>query len=123
MKHTYKGFSTKQYQHNKNFVMTDMELVKEDLVNHIFTRKGERVRMANFGTTIPDLIFEPLTEVVLALVEDELRTVFNYDPRVDLVDMVVIPLFDEGAIVALVDLNYIELREKDRLSLRIEFDA
>ena len=119
----YKGFSTKQYQHDKNFVMTDIELVKEDLVNHIFTRKGERIRMANFGTIIPDLVFEPLTDVVVGLVESELRTVFEYDPRVELVDMVVIPLVDESAIIALVDLNYVELREADRLSLRIEFDT
>ena len=119
----YKGFSTKQYRHDKNFVMTDIELVKEDLLNHIFTRKGERVRMANFGTIIPDLVFEPLTDVIVGLVESELRRVFEYDPRVELVDMVVIPLVAEGAIIALVDLNYIELREADRLSLRIEFDT
>ena len=123
MNYTYKGFSTKQYQHDKNFVMTDMELVKEDLVNHIFTRKGERVRMAQFGTAIPDLVFEPLTEEVVGSVYSELQEVFNYDPRVEIVDMVVIPLFDESAIVALVDLNYIELNANDRLSLRIEFDA
>jgi phage baseplate assembly protein W len=123
MNYIYKGFSTKQYQHDKNFVMTDMELVKEDLVNHIFTRKGERVRMAQFGTAIPDLVFEPMTAETIARVDIELRSVFTYDPRVELVDMVVIPLFDEGAIVALVDLNYIELRRNDRLSLRIEFDA
>lgn len=123
MNYIYKGFSTKQYQHNKNFVMTDVELVKEDLVNHIFTRRGERVRMANFGTSIPDLVFEPLTDEVVSRVDSELRTVFNYDPRVVVVDMVVIPIFEEGAIIALVDLDYVELREKDRLSLRIEFDA
>lgn len=123
MDYIYKGFSTKQYQNDKNFVMTDMELVKEDLVNHIFTRKGERVRMAQFGTAIPDLVFEQLTDDLVTIVENELRTVFTYDPRVELVDMVVIPLFDEQAVVALVDLNYIELQEKDRLSLRIEFDA
>ena len=123
MNYIYKGFSTKRYQHDKNFIMTDMELVKEDLINHIFTRKGERVKMANFGTSIPDLIFEPLTESIVSLVYDELRTVFTYDPRVELVDMAVIPIFEEGAIIALVDLNYIELNEKDRMSLRIEFNA
>lgn len=123
MNYIYKGFSTKRYQHDKNFVMTDIELVKEDLVNHIFTRRGERVRMAQFGTDIPDLVFEPLTEELVLRVENELRNVFTYDPRVELVDMAVIPLFDESAVVALVDLNYIELQESDRLSLRIEFEA
>lgn len=122
-KYIYKGFSTKQYQQNKNFVMTDMELVNEDLLNHIFTRRGERRRMAQFGTSIPDLLFEPLTVEVVSQVEAELKTVFNYDPRVELVDMVVIPLYEEQAIVALADLNYVELSEKDRFSLRIEFSS
>jgi phage baseplate assembly protein W len=123
MAYVYKGFSTKQYQHDKNFVMTDMELVKEDLINHIFTRRGERPKMANFGTSLPDLVFEPLTAEVISRVDSELRTVLEYDPRVEIVDMVVIPFFDEQAIVALIDLDYIELGVNDRLNLRIEFDA
>lgn len=123
MDYVYKGFSTKQYQHDKNFTMTDLELVKEDLINHIFTRKGERLRMAQFGTIIPDLVFEPLTSDIPILIRNELEAVFNYDPRVVLVDIVVIPLVEEQAVIALVDLQYIELQENDRMSLRIEFDT
>lgn len=37
--------------------------------------------------------------------------------------MAVIPLVDESSVVALADLSYIELDIKDRMSLRIEFDA
>lgn len=123
MEYTYKGFSTKQYQHDKNFIMTDVELVKEDLVNHIFTRRGERIKMGQFGTKIPDLVFEPLTEELSQIVYNELEYVFNYDPRVELIDMVVVPDIEKAEIVAFVDLNYIELREKDRLTLRIEFET
>lgn len=123
MDYVYKGFSTKQYLKDKNFVLTDLELVKEDLINHIFTRYGERVKMAQFGTIIPDLLFEPLTEEVVNVVADELRKVFEYDPRVMLVDMAVIPIYDEAAIVALADLRYVELREEDRMTLRIEFNT
>lgn len=123
MDYIYKGWSTKRYLEDKNFVLTDLELVKEDLINHIFTRKGERVRMANFGTTIPDLIFESLVPDTVEQVKEQLTLVFNYDPRVRLVDMVVLTLAEEKAIVALADLEYIELKAQDRLSLRIEFDA
>lgn len=123
MDYIYKGFSSKRFQHDKSFVMTDLDLVKEDLINHIFTRRGERVRMANFGTAIPDLVFEPLTDEVVNSVREELLAVFTYDPRVQLIDMAVIPLVDESSVVALADLSYIELDIKDRMSLRIEFDA
>ncbi len=123
MDYIYKGFSSKQYQHNKSYIMTDIELVKEDLINHIFTRKGERVRMANFGTLIPELIFEPLDDIVINQIGTELNTVFTYDPRVELVDMAIIPYYEQKAIVALVDLTYVELAIQDRLSLRLEFQS
>lgn len=120
MDYIYKGFSTKQYQHDKNFVMTDIDLVKEDLINHIFTRRGERLRMAQFGTVIPDIMFEPITADTISRIEADLRMVFEYDPRVQLVELLVIPLIDESAIIALADLRYVELNTTDRLTLRIE---
>ena len=121
--YVYKGFSTKKFQEDKNFVLTDVDLVKEDLVNHLFTRRGERVKMGQWGCAIPDLVFEPLTADLVVRVEAEMRGVFTYDPRVQLVDMVVVPFAEESAIVALVDLNYLELNVQDRLTLRIEFDT
>ena len=62
----FTGFSTK----NKsaiNHVLTGKDLVIEDLMNHIMTRKGERVMMPTYGSIIHDLIFEPLTEPVKEL--------------------------------------------------------
>ena len=59
----YRGYSSYEYQNKKTFSVTDVELVKLDLLNHIFTRKGDRVMMPNFGTRIPDLAFENDREV------------------------------------------------------------
>lgn len=123
MEYIYKGFSSKQYQHDKNFIMTDVDLVKEDLINHIFTRRGERVRMAQFGSIIPDIIFEPLNADTVIRIRDDMKLIFDYDPRVELVELLVMPVVDENAIVILADLNYVELGKEDRLTLRIEFQT
>ena len=120
---TYKGFSFFRYQYDKSIVVTDVQLVKNDLYNHIFTRKGERLKMPLFGTQIPDLLFEPMTEELLFTVDSELRRVFNYDPRVEIVSFDIYPFYDTQTILAVADLNYIELDVTDRFDLNLEFQG
>lgn len=118
----YKGFSTFEFERNKSFKLNDIELVKLDLLNHIFTRRGERVMMPSFGTMIPDMIFEPLDGSTLSTIEDELRGVFNYDPRVELLNLTITPNYDQNSIVASATLLYIELDMIDNLELNIQFE-
>lgn len=82
----YTGFSTK----NKkaiNHVLTGSDLVIEDLMNEIMTRKGERIMLPNFGSIIHEMIFEPLTEETTALIEDDLTNIIDSEPRVELVNL------------------------------------
>jgi phage baseplate assembly protein W len=44
--------------------MYDFALIKQDLINRLSVRKGERVENPEFGTIIYDVLFEPLTEAV-----------------------------------------------------------
>lgn len=117
----YKGFSFKNFQRNKSFIVKDVEIVKEDLRNHIFTRFGERVKMANFGSRIPDMPFEPLDIENLTIIYEDMETVFNYDPRVELINLSVIPDFDENIVLVYAELYYREININDRFDLKIEF--
>ena len=119
----YIGFSTKQYEKNKSFVLTDVELVKEDLRNHIFTRYGERIKSPLFGTRIPDLIYEPLDARVLSIIRDDLTKVFNYDPRVTLNDLRILPLYSDNAVKAIADLTFIYLDFTGQMDIHIEFEG
>jgi len=103
--------------------LSDLSLVKRDLLNHIYTRVGERVMMPNYGTTIPDLIFEPLDDITVAEVKQQLTNVFNYDPRVSLVELNVFAVPQLNGIVASAVLQYVELNMTDRLDLHIEFST
>lgn len=123
MKNLYRGYSTYEYQRNKSFVLTDIELVKMDLLNHIYTRKGERVMMPNFGTRIPDLPFEPLDQITLDILEEDLNAVFAFDPRVQLLDLNINPQPDANAVVASAYLLYIELNMTGTLDLNITFEG
>lgn len=119
----YRGYSTYEYQRNKTFKLTDVELVKMDLLNHIYTRKGERVMMPNFGTRIPDLAFEPLDQLTLDILEEDLRAVIAFDPRVRLLDLAIIPYYDNNAVIASARLLYIELNITGNLDLNITFEG
>lgn len=115
----YRGFSTAFASANrgKGFSTSNFETVKYDLLNHINTIRGERVMQPTFGTRIPLMAFEPLDPTSLKIIEDDLREVINYDPRVSLVELAILPLPDSNAVVALVDLIYVELGTKETLKL------
>lgn len=117
----YRGFSTEANfdKRGKSFLVLDIEAIKRDLHNHIYTIPGERVMFPDFGTRIPLMAFEPLDSISIKIIEDDLRKVFNYDPRVRLVDLAVLPISDHNAIVALCDIEYIEIQVFE--TLRLEF--
>jgi phage baseplate assembly protein W len=117
----YKGFSSYNYQTNKTFSVTDIELVKFDLLNHIFTRRGERVMHPNFGTRIPDITFEPLDSITLSILEEDLRSVIAFDPRVELVRLNVIPYYDLNTAIVQIEVLYVELNMQGTLDLNISF--
>lgn len=122
-KNLYRGFSTHQYETTRSFQVADVELVKLDLLNHIFTQRGDRVMMPTFGTRIPSLVFEPLDEVTLAIIEDDLRAVFTLDPRVELQQLTVTPDYDNHSVYASAVLYYIELQLVGPLDINITFNT
>ena len=122
-KNLYKGISFNNFSKNKSIKLYDVELIKKDIINNIFTRRGERVKMFSYGTRIPDLVFEPLDEVALNIVEEDLNAVVAGEPRVELTDMRVLPLYDRGVIIASLTLYYIELDFTDTLSVNIVFET
>lgn len=120
IKGLYRGFSSYEYQNTKSFGISDVELVKLDILNHIFTRKGERVMMPNFGTRIPDMAFEPLDAITTSIIEEDLRAVIAFDPRVQLLNLVLEQYPDEYAIVVRIRVLYVELNMEGSIDLNID---
>lgn len=78
--HFYRGFSTINPV-NRSSQLFDFDLIKQNLLNHFNTRKGERVMNPNFGTIVWDLIMEPLTDTVRVALSTDIKTICSYDPR------------------------------------------
>lgn len=85
---TYKGFSTVDPDQT-GFNLYDLQLVKQDIINHFHIRQGELLSNPEFGTIIWDILYEPLTERLKDVIVENVSTIINYDPRVNVVDVIV----------------------------------
>lgn len=79
-KHYYKGFTTIEKE-NKTSKIYDLELIKQNILNHFNTKKGSRVMNPEFGTIIWDMLMEPLTEDNKNLLLNDLTSILSFDPR------------------------------------------
>ena len=73
----YVGFSSLDPT-TANSKLYDFDLIKQDIINHFNTRKGERVMNPTFGTIIWDLLMEPLTQQVKELLNQDIIQICTY---------------------------------------------
>ena len=95
----YRGIST--VANPRGFNLYDLEIIKQDIINHFHIRKGEKLENPMFGTIIWDI-----TEVI------------NYDPRIS-VETVTVDAYESGLQVDCT-LTYIPYSISE--SMRIKFD-
>ena len=66
-----------------DFNKRDGELAaKQDMINRLSVRKGERVENPEFGTMIYDAIFEPLTDILKDAIVEDITANLIADPRI-----------------------------------------
>jgi len=121
MRALYRGFSLHQLQKNGSTKLADLDLVKMNLLTHIYTSRGERLNMTTFGTRIPGILFEQLDHVAIEVITEDLMYVFGYDPRVRLNDLKVTPVYERNAILAQADVTYLELNITEPFVINLQF--
>lgn len=115
--HLYKGFSTVD-QNNTNNKLYDFDLIKQNIINHFNTKKGERVMNPDFGTIIWDLIMEPMTHEVRTLLSNDITTICNLDPRVS-TQQITVNEYDQGY---LVEITLLMKSTDETSTMRLVFD-
>jgi len=113
---TYKGFSSKEI--TRNYKLYDIDLVKQDLINHFYIRKGEKLENPEFGTVIWDMIFEPFTEDVKNIIAKDVEDIVNYDPRI-IVNEIQVDSTEQGIRIQ-ADITYIPFNINERMTF--DFD-
>lgn len=69
------------------YSLTNIDLVKRDILNHFATPKGARVMLPEFGTRIYEMLFDPFDEYTKNAIIDDAILVVQSDPRVELVNI------------------------------------
>lgn len=83
----YRGYSSVA-QDGIDTAVFDLDLIKQDILNHFNTRIGERVGRPNFGSIIWDLLFDPADPRTESLVVQDAQRIIGMDPRVELLELV-----------------------------------
>lgn len=120
IKKFYKGFSSRAYHDaGGDFTVYNVECVETDLLNHIFTVKGERVHMPNWGTRIPTMIFEPEDLESRSIIEEDLTAVFEADPRVELLGLSFFESSGRNGLIVVAKIYYKEFQVTKDLNIEI----
>ncbi len=112
----YRGFSSKEFK--RNYKLYDAELIKQDLINHFYIRKGEKLENPDFGTVIWDMLFEPFTPDVKEIIAKDVEAIINYDPRFAVTE-INIDSTDQGMRIQ-ADLVYIPFNITERMTLNFD---
>jgi phage baseplate assembly protein W len=113
----YRGISTIN-KGNKAFVLYDVGLIKQDLLNHFHIRQGEKLENPEFGCIIWDALFEPLTDTLKEAIAKNVTDIVNYDPRTRASDIIV-DSFEHGIQIEC-NLTYLPYNISEQL--RFKFD-
>ena len=112
----YKGFST--ISSTANYRLTDFDLVKQDLINHFYIRKGQKLMNPDYGTVIWDLIFEPFDDATKQAIELDIKRIVATDPRIG-VRSAIITQYDRGVQIEL-DLVFVQTNQVGTLALKFD---
>jgi phage baseplate assembly protein W len=96
-------------------VLEDKELAKRDLLNHFYTRRGERLGEPEFGSILPELVFEQFDQMVIDAADEDVRKIIDLDPRWELLDYQIDT--EEHTLTITVQLRYVPDLSEDRLVL------
>lgn len=110
---TYYGFNT--IGQEKKFRLEDYELVKRDLLNSLLIKQGEKPGNPTYGTSIWNIVFEPMTDQTMRDIETELRRTIQQDPRTKLERVSVYP--KENGVLIELDVTVLPTTEEYRLTL------
>ena len=113
---TFKGFSSRAEQ--KGFKQYDFEVAKQDLINRLSVRKGERVENPEFGTIIYDAIFEPFTEALRDAILEDVTANLNADPRIS-TNEITVREADKGIAIQ-ASITYVPLNITEKLSFNFD---
>jgi phage baseplate assembly protein W len=108
----FKGFSTID-RVRAPYTLVDKDLIKRDLLNHFYTKKGERLMRPQFGSIIWDLLMNPEDAFTEDDIKQDIERIIDTDPRVELINTTLFIL--DHTVRAEINLRYKGINDEDVL--------
>ena len=84
--------------------------IARSIRNIVFTQPGEKFFNPDFGSRVSESLFENVDEVSAIAIRDEIRSsIINYEPRVNLLDVLVNPNPDDNEMNVTINMRSSEL--------------
>lgn len=97
------------------------QAVKQSIKNLILTERGERLFQPTLGSNIKSTLFELMTPATLKLLEEQVREVINnYEPRAELLEVIVKGLYDQDVVEISVHFYVVNNERVIKLDLILE---
>jgi phage baseplate assembly protein W len=97
-----------------------LDLAIRDLTNHFHIRKGEKWTNPEFGSNIPYLVFQPLDDITVSEIRDDVIDIVSYDPRFTLNDTTITVKEDNNYVFVSANLTYIPTTTATELQLKFD---
>jgi phage baseplate assembly protein W len=77
----------------------DEDSIKEAIKNLLLTSPGERLFQPALGSDVKKMLFDNMTPATISYLEKVVQdTINNYEPRITLISVEVIPQYDKNAV-------------------------
>ena len=77
--------------------LTDTSAIARSIRNIVFTSPGEKFFNPDFGSRVSESLFENVDNVSALAIKDEIKSsIINFEPRVNLLDTIVVPNPDDN---------------------------
>lgn len=117
----FRGFSTvtsASGRKKRDRTLYDLDLIKSDLLNHFYTRPGERSMRPDWGCLIWQWLMDPMTEGLKNRIANEAIRVCQADSRITVVEVQVTS--GEHSVQVDMVLNFDPLSVIDTFSINFE---
>jgi len=99
-------------------VDNDVEAIKNSLRNIFTTKKGQKILNPDFGVSLEQYLFSPLTNAnAKAIGTDIMNGVSKYEPRIKINNIIVNPLYDENQYYIAIYYSLLQLNAQNIINI------
>lgn len=99
----------------------DADAVKQSMIDILFTRKGEREVMPNYGSRIVFLLMEKINQFTTILLHDEIENALTtWEPRIRVNNIEIVPFTSFHYYEVTIHFEILRLKEVETLQLKLQ---